>query len=188
MVWADEYRASAIQVTHSHPLSICFRAAPKFRVFCFSNLATSGMILANGDTMSRIFEALKNAQTVRTEKLPPTPQGKAAGKVPDRRRARRWSYDIPVYVYGHGPQEEPFHEEAHTLHVNANGALLLLSVPVEKGQKLLLTNGFTQQEQDCQVVFLGTRRSRTIEAGVAFPQTNPLFWQIRSAPENKPAA
>jgi hypothetical protein len=116
------------------------------------------------------------------------PPREDVGKAPDRRRARRWSYDIPVYVYGHGPQEEPFHEEAHTLHVNANGALLLLSVPVEKGQKLLLTNGFTQQEQDCQVVFLGTRRSRTIEAGVAFPQTNPLFWQIRTAPENKPAA
>jgi hypothetical protein len=134
--------------------------------------------------MSRLFEALKYAQTVRMDKLPPTSHGKA----PDRRRARRWSFDIPVFVYGHGPQEEPFHEEAHTLHVNANGALLLLSVPVEKGQKLLLTNGFTQQEQACQVVFLGTRRSRTIEAGVAFPQTNPLFWQIRTAPENKPAA
>ena len=33
---------------------------------------------------------------------------------------------FPVYVYGHGLGEEPFHEEAHTLRVDANGALLLL--------------------------------------------------------------
>ncbi len=138
--------------------------------------------------MSRILEALKHAHIVQTENLPPKPPRKDAAEVPDRRRARRWSFDIPVYVYGHGPHEEPFHEEAHTLHVNANGALLLLSVPVRKGQKLLLTNGLTQQEQDCQVVFLGTRRSRTIEAGVAFPKTNPRFWHIQPAPEDKTAA
>ena len=114
----------------------------------------------------------------------------AAGavEVPDRRRSRRWSLDIPVYVYGHGQGKEPFHEEAHTLHVNANGALLLLSVPVRRGQTLLLTNCLTQQEQDCQVVFIGTRRSRTVEAGVAFPVTNPDFWQLPTAPEDKPAA
>ena len=84
-------------------------------------------------------------------------------------------------MYGHGPNKEPFHEEAHTLQVNANGALLLLSVPVRDGQELLLTNSFTQQEQDCRIVFLGTRYSRTIEAGIAFPETNPHFWQIHPA-------
>ena len=107
---------------------------------------------------------------------------KHAVEVPDRRRARRWSLDIPVYVYGRGANKEPFHEEAHTLHVNANGALLLLSVPVRKGQKLHLTNTFTQQEQDCMVVYLGTRRSRTVEAGVAFPESNSEFWQLHTAP------
>ncbi|HVA95159.1 MAG TPA: hypothetical protein VNI36_09705 [Candidatus Dormibacteraeota bacterium] len=118
---------------------------------------------------------------------PKTP-GEGAVEVPDRRRSRRWSLDIPVYVYGHGPTKEPFHEEAHTLHVNANGALLLLSAPIRKGQKLLLTNTLTQKEQDCRVVFLGTRRSRTVEAGVAFPLTNPDFWQIRAAPKGKTSA
>ena len=95
-----------------------------------------------------------------------------------------------MYVYGHGQGKEPFHEEAHTLHVNANGALLLLSAPVREGQKLLLTNSLTQKEQDCQVVFIGTRRSRTVEAGIAFPLTNPDFWQLPAAavPRTKPAA
>jgi hypothetical protein len=96
--------------------------------------------------------------------------------------------DVSVYVYGHGPEKDPFHEEAHTLNINENGALLLLSVPVHEGQMLLLTNQFTQQEQDCRVVFLGTRHSRTVEAGVAFRHANPEFWHAHSTPEDKPAA
>src|ERR1700694_3299270 len=110
--------------------------------------------------MSRIFEALKHAQLVRAGKAPSKPPAADAVEIPDRRRSRRLAFDIPVYVYGHGPEKEPFHEEAHTLKVNANGALLLLSVPVCKGQMLLLTNQLTQQEQECRVVFLGTKRSR----------------------------
>ena len=136
--------------------------------------------------MSRIFDALKHAQRERGGQLQLNAPAEGASLVPDRRRSRRWSLDISVYVYGHGLGKEPFHEEAHTLHVNANGALLLLSVPVKKGQKLLLTNRLTQKEQDCRVVFLGTRRSRTVEAGVEFPITNPDFWNLRSEPNDKP--
>ena len=137
--------------------------------------------------MSRIFEALKHAQLFRASKAPPKPRAADAVEVPDRRRSRRWALDISVYVYGHGPGTEPFHEEAHTLNVNANGALLLLSVPVFQGQMLLLTNRLTEREQDCRVVFLGTQHSRTVETGVAFPATNPDFWQLHSPSENEPA-
>jgi len=138
--------------------------------------------------MSRIFEALKQAQSVRASKGLPEPPAADVVEIPDRRRSRRLALDISVYVYGHGPGKEPFHEEAHTLNVNANGALLLLSVPVHEGQVLLLTNELTQQEQDCRVVFLGTKHSRTVETGVAFSRTNPDFWQTPSTPEDKPAA
>src|SRR6202049_3972922 len=138
--------------------------------------------------MSRIFEALRNAQRERDGKLQPDAPDEGPTEVGDRRRGRRWPFDISVYVYGHEPGKEPFHEEAHTLHVNANGALLLLSVPVRKGQKLLLTNTLTQQEQDCHVVFIGTRRSRTVEAGIAFPMTNPAFWQPPTTPEGETGA
>ena len=136
--------------------------------------------------MSKIFDAIKHAQLVRAGKVPTKAPVEGAVEVPDRRRSRRWALDIPVYVYGHG--KEPFHEEAHTLHVNANGALLLLSVPVRKGQKLLLTNTRTQREQDCRVVFIGTKRSRTVEAGIAFPLTNPEFWQLPARSEDEASA
>jgi hypothetical protein len=138
--------------------------------------------------MSRIFEALKQAQSVRAGKALAEPPVAEVAEIPDRRRSRRWSLDISVYVYGHGPGKEPFHEEAHTLKVNANGALLLLSVPVHEGQTLLLTNQQTEQEQECRVVYLGTKHSRTVETGVAFPRTNPDFWQLHVTPEDDPAA
>jgi hypothetical protein len=138
--------------------------------------------------MSRIFEALKHAHSVRSSKTLAEPDGADVVEIPNRRRSRRWTLDISVYVYGHGPEKEPFHEEAHTLNVSANGALLLLSVPVQKGQMLLLTNQRTEQEQNCRVVYLGTRHTRTVEAGVAFLRTNPDFWQLHATPEDDPAA
>jgi hypothetical protein len=138
--------------------------------------------------MSRIFEALKHAQLFRDGKALAGSPVEEAAEPSERRRARRWTLDVAVYVYGYGPGKEPFHEEAHTLNVNANGGLLLLSVPVQKGQQLLLTNQRTQQDQDCRVVYLGTRHSRTVEAGVAFPRTNPEFWQIHSPSDQDPAA
>lgn len=148
----------------------------------------SGRLQDHQLNMSRIFEALRHAQWLRADKLRPTVSAVDATTVPDRRRSPRLAFDVPVYVYGHGPGEEPFHEEAHTLRVNATGALLLLSVPVCEGQRLLLTNALTQKEQDCRVAFLGTRHSRTTETGVAFPLTNPTFWAPPTAPEDMTAA
>src|ERR1700722_12162304 len=130
--------------------------------------------------MSRIFEALKNAQLNRSEKSKSDSIEVKLGEISDRRRSRRWPLDVSVYVYGHGPGKETFHEEAHPLNVSADGALLLLSVPVQRGQVLLLTNQRTEHEMDCRVVYLGTRHSRTVETGVVFPRTNPAFWQIHS--------
>lgn len=94
--------------------------------------------------------------------------------------------DVSVHVYGHGPAKEPFYEEAHTLNVNANGALLLLSIPVQKGQRLLLTNQQTEKDQDCRVIFLGADHDEAIEAGIAFPEANPDFWQSMSTPQEGP--
>jgi hypothetical protein len=136
--------------------------------------------------MSRIFDAIKRAQLVCTAQTPPTPSEEGAVEAPDRRRSRRWMLDVSIFVYGHGPEKEPFHEEARTLNVNANGALLLLSAPVRMGQKLLLTNRLTQKDQDCHVIFVGTKHVEATEAGIAFPEANPDFWQSMSAPDEEP--
>jgi hypothetical protein len=107
--------------------------------------------------MSKIFEALETrnwcvpAKLRRNRQRPRTRRNSRPAAKPAL-AARH-----PVYVYGHDPGKEPFHEEAHTLNVSAMGALLLLSVPVRKGTKLLLTNQLTQKEQDCRVVVISAR-------------------------------
>jgi hypothetical protein len=136
--------------------------------------------------MSRIFDAIKYAQLLRKGDVAAKPAVEEPVEVPDRRRSRRLILDVSVFVYGHGPEKEPFHEEARTLNVNANGALLLLSGPVRTGQRLLLTNEITQKEQDCRVIFVGVERGaehvEQVEAGIAFAEANPEFWQSISAP------
>jgi hypothetical protein len=133
--------------------------------------------------MSKTFETSRSVQIVRDPRLNPGELGAKTIAVHDRRRSQRWTMDITVFVYGHGPGMEPFHEEAHTLRVNANGGLLRLGAPVHKGQRLLLTNKLTQTEQECCVVFVGQRHTRTVEAGVAFSVPNPDFWQLPTPPE-----
>lgn len=129
-------------------------------------------------SMSRIFEALRHAQLTRSDKSKSSSADVKWNEFSDRRKSRRLTLDVSVYVYGHGPGKETFHEEAHTLNVSEGGALLLLSVPVQTGQQIFLTNQLTDQEMDCRVVYLGTKHSRTVETGVVFPRKTTDFWQI----------
>ncbi|MBI3484252.1 MAG: hypothetical protein HY012_03760 [Acidobacteria bacterium] len=117
--------------------------------------------------MSQIFEALRTAQ-----------QSRAA--VRDRRRSRRTSLRLPVFVYGHLSCRKPFHERAYLQHVSDDGGLLTLSTGVQYGQKLLLTNDLTQEEQKCFVVHLRSRDSRSVEVGIEFAHPCPEFLQTNS--------
>jgi len=132
--------------------------------------------------MSRIFGAFIHAPLNRPDTSKSNSIELKPGKISDRRKSKRWPFDISVYVYGHGPGKETFYEEAHTLNVSADGALLLLSVPVQSGQRILLTNQDTEREMDCRVVYLGTKHSRTVETGIVFPTTNSDFWEIHRPP------
>ncbi|HEX3371749.1 MAG TPA: PilZ domain-containing protein [Candidatus Acidoferrales bacterium] len=137
--------------------------------------------------MSRIFEALRHAQLQRPDRPKETLLRTSLAEISERRKTKRSPIDVSVYVYGHGPGKETFHEEAHTLNVSEGGALLLLSVPVEKGQLLLLTNQITEQEMDCRVVYLGTKHSRTVETGVMLSRSNAQFWQSHVPPAEEHA-
>jgi hypothetical protein len=98
----------------------------------------------------------------------------------ERRRSPRASVYVPVFVYGHVADAEPFHQETNTLQVNANGALLKLDANVAYGQKLLLTNRVTQEEQECYVVTLLRRpKHADLCVGVAFANSAPGFWGER---------
>ena len=117
--------------------------------------------------MSQIFDALRTAQ-----------QSRAAAR--DRRRSRRQSARVPVFVYGHLSCRDPFHERAYLQQVSDDGGLLMLSTGVQHGQKLLLTNDLTQTEQKCFVVHLRPLDSRCVEVGIEFARSCPEFAQAPS--------
>ena len=125
--------------------------------------------------MSRIYDAIKRAQAQRAKN-----QGSKSDAQFDRRRAPRVSLKIPIFVYGHNPRHEPFHEETTSLIVNAHGALLPLANRVRIGQDLLLTIPATQNEQPCRVVFVGAKQARRRKVGVAFAASAPEFWPAQS--------
>lgn len=99
--------------------------------------------------------------------------------VTERRRSPRTSLYVPVFVYGYAGPDEPFHEETNTLEVNANGGLLRLGANVHFGQKLLVMNRVTKEEQECYVVTMAKRPKRAERhVGVALAKCAPEFWGL----------
>ncbi len=87
---------------------------------------------------------------------------------------------VPVFVYGYASENEPFYQETNTLQVNANGGLLRLDTSVQHGQKLLVVNRVTKEEQECYVVSLAKRpKHEDLRVGVAFAKAAPGFWDTR---------
>src|SRR5690348_17189793 len=82
-----------------------------------------------------------------------------------------------VCVYGHGPTRNPFYEEARALHVTPEGALLILSAPVNRGQKLLLIGMAGQDPAEAQVIRTRTLGAQMFEVEIAFSSPRPDFWK-----------
>lgn len=99
------------------------------------------------------------------------------------RRSERVPFEMPVEVYLSRENEEPVREEAKTLSVNAHGALLRLSMPVEMGQALRLVNPRTQQEVECRVCRFGELHEDDMkEVATEFAAVTPTFWDVPSVP------
>lgn len=101
---------------------------------------------------------------------------------------------LPVVVYGCGANGEIFHEDttltifsAHSSKDPGN-ATLVLTVPVEPGQELILMYPDSEQEQRCRVAFARTTRGGTCVARIHFAGpaqkfsriTRPEAWQEAS--------
>src|ERR1700722_17118531 len=74
--------------------------------------------------------------------------------------------------------EDPSVEKSQTLVVNAQGALIVLTMRVRLAQRLVLQNPTSGKEQSCRVVHVGERQSNTSEIGVEFLEPAPHFWNI----------
>jgi len=132
--------------------------------------------------MSRIYDALRNAEQARSTSGADDRDSPGIAEMPERRQSSRRDQDVPLTVYGRTSNESPFYEEASAVNGNADGGLIVLHAPVREGQDLLLINNWTSKEQVCRVVDVRSRDSDTNEVGVAFASPNPDFWHVPDVP------
>jgi hypothetical protein len=85
-------------------------------------------------------------------------------------------------VYGHALDQPPFYEEAYSADVSDLGGLLVMTMPVAAGDKLLLTNKVTQAEQECRVTRVGPRDGPSVEVAIEFTAAVPDFWRLMAPP------
>jgi hypothetical protein len=102
----------------------------------------------------------------------------------NRRRSQRVLMAIPVRVSGQCSDALPFEEETYTRAISAHGALLLVSTPVYRGQRLTLSNIQTKAALECVVAHIDRRRSEHPQAGVEFTLPNPMFWHVAFPPKD----
>jgi hypothetical protein len=94
----------------------------------------------------------------------------------ERRRTPRNHSPIPLFVYGHKPDGQPFYEESFTTAVNVHGGSMHLETSVQLGQRLLVTNRQNECTQPCIVVFVGARLAGGVDVAFSFTAAMPYFW------------
>ena len=119
--------------------------------------------------MSKIFDALRKAESSRPTKEKMSGLGEIPIRKKDRRRSPRRECSEAIQVYGHAHGEKPFYEEARSINASDHGALLKLDVPVIEGQKLLLFNEATQETRVCEIVNTRSKDAQFLEVAVTFP-------------------
>jgi hypothetical protein len=100
----------------------------------------------------------------------------------NRRTSQRIQISMPVRVAGKTVTGTQFEEVTKTLAVAVNGGLLLISAPVTKGQRLVLSRPGSRDSLECAVVYAKHGHGENVEAGVSFIWPNPEFWGVTFPP------
>ena len=103
---------------------------------------------------------------------------------PNRRRTQRVLLRLPILVIARGPDNQHVSENAFTANVSAHGALILISMRVELGQKILCRNPDTLEEQFVRVIHVTPAAEGKSEVGVEFLKPAPKFWRISFPPDD----
>jgi len=126
------------------------------------------------EDMSRIFEALRRAGLLRAKRKEPKTADTSDAGYSDRRTTGRIHVRIPLFVYGHTPDGNPFYEETYSIVVNGAGGLISITSDVRPGQRLVVTNEANDQSLECVVVSVEPHRSHI---ALKFPAPTPQFWR-----------
>jgi len=100
----------------------------------------------------------------------------------DHRRSQRVLAQLPVVVQGKSTDNTPFADPTRAIVLSAHGCLTTLSASVILGDRVILRNVATREEQDCRVVFLGEKQGGRTEVGLCFKTAAPQFWGIDHPP------
>ena len=102
----------------------------------------------------------------------------------NRRRSQRVLVKVPVRVSVRAGATPLTEEETHTLSVSAHGALLAVSAPLYRGQRLTLTNPQTKDSLECVVAHIDRCPNEPVKVGVEFLLPNPAFWHVAFPPKD----
>jgi hypothetical protein len=97
------------------------------------------------------------------------------------RRSSRVFMRVRVVLSGKARNGRRFRKACETIVINAHGGLLYSSEELEKGALLVVTNPFTQEDQECRVVYLGDDTGKGQRVGLEFVTPAPHFWGIEFA-------
>jgi hypothetical protein len=103
------------------------------------------------------------------------------------RRSTRVFMRVRVVVAGKNSDNRRFREACETIVINAHGGLVYLNQPLAMDMIVVLTNPFTQEEQECRVVYLGDATDKGQRVGVEFLTPAPHFWGVDFVPTDWPA-
>ncbi len=103
------------------------------------------------------------------------------------RRSTRVFMRVRVVVAGKNSDSRRFREACETVVINAHGGLMYLNQPLSMNAIVVLTNPFTQEEQESRVVFLGEATDKGQRVGVEFLTPAPHFWGVDFVPTDWPA-
>jgi hypothetical protein len=96
----------------------------------------------------------------------------------EKRRCKRLPLAIPVRVYGRTPEDHPFREVTVTKAVNVHGGLLPLAPRVKRGQKILLVNGYTDEEREARIVYVNGKGPGKRRVAIEFTDLRGDFWHV----------
>ncbi len=103
------------------------------------------------------------------------------------RRSTRVFMRVRVVVAGKNSDSRRFREACETIVINAHGGLMYLNQPLDMDAMLVITNPFTQEEQESRIVFLGEATEKGQRVGVEFLTPAPHFWGVDFVPTDWPA-
>ncbi len=103
------------------------------------------------------------------------------------RRSTRVFMRVRVVVAGKNSDNRRFREACETIVISAHGGLLYLNQPLEMDAILVVTNPFTQEEQESRIVFLGDATEKGQRVGLEFLTPAPHFWGVDFIPADWPA-